>query len=244
MDPSDVYYSKISHIYREISDTRSKYIDSVDALARRTLSEFADRKFNWLDVGTGDGFRLGRLSSGINCVLTVVEPVRDFRDSIRKHSPGAVIHHSKVESFGQVPSKNFGFDFITCLWNVVGHSEDPQVFLDSLRRLVTQNGLVFIDLNNRLNVSRYGALRVARNLLVSRSWSWSKFRFPTSQDGGLSSTLTWIASPSEIAKLAVNAGFEIEQRFYVNYETGKISNLSWWSGQIVLVLKPSQVSEK
>lgn len=242
MDPSDVYYSKISHIYRKVSETRANYTDSVDTLLRRVISEFQEQKFTWLDVGSGDGFRLGKLSSGVNCDITAVEPVRDFRENIRKNCPRAAIHHLNVESFRPESSEFLGFDFVTCLWNVIGHSDDPQEFLHSLRRLVAQGGVVFVDVNNRLNVSRYGALRVARNILVARSWGWREFRFPTYQDGAMTSTLTWISSPSEISRMVVKAGFNVEKRLFVNYDTGKVSNRSWWSGQIVLVLRPSRVT--
>jgi hypothetical protein len=58
-----------------------------------------------------------------------------------------------------LPTDGEKFDVITCLWNVLGHVEGRAARIEGLSRmkaLLSPDGSLFIDVNNRHNSAAYG----------------------------------------------------------------------------------------
>ena len=77
----------------------------------------------------------------------------------------AVIWPLRAEELPEVEDR---FSVITCLWNVLGHVETNQKRLTALtrmRRLLSDDGVIFIDVNNRYNAVNYGVLPTIGRML-------------------------------------------------------------------------------
>jgi len=127
-----------------------------------------------------------------------------------------------------LPDSTDKFDVITCLWNVLGHLESHKTRQAALRKMshmLSPNGLIFVDVNNRYNARSYGLLK-------------SGFRFfydvilPSEANGDVS--FIWHVSersiqasghvfrPAEIETLLKEAGLRILERFVIDDKTGKL----------------------
>jgi 2-polyprenyl-3-methyl-5-hydroxy-6-metoxy-1,4-benzoquinol methylase len=240
---SHEFYKKISSEYSEISDLRKRYLQSIDSLIKPHVEQVVNQGANWLDVGSGDGKRLAQLCEGSEPKLTAVEPVEEFVTQIKHELPFAHVFKGTLEEYGN----SFGaqgpkFELITCLWNVIGHSTNPHTFLRSITDLLSDEGTLVFDVNNRLNIRQYGIRNVLRNIWKStQGHDWTAFRFSTPSPVGSFRTLTFLSSPREIKTQIKGAELEIQRKFFVTYGDGKVHQFGWWKGQMYFeVTKPIQ----
>ena len=95
----------------------------------------------------------------------------------------------------ELPEAEDRFSVITCLWNVLGHIETNQKRLAALarmRRLLSDDGVIFIDVNNRYNAVNYGVLPTVGRMLYD-------FIVPSETNGDAASHLAIRRATDSIA---------------------------------------------
>jgi 2-polyprenyl-3-methyl-5-hydroxy-6-metoxy-1,4-benzoquinol methylase len=229
-------YDALAVHYRAVSEARAAYLNAVERILIQRIPEDAS---SLLDVGAGDGHRTLRLAQARNISNVVLaEPSREMRALCRRQNTGAEIWPVRAEDLPDVESR---FSVITCLWNVLGHVEGREKRLAALRRmrvLLEDDGVIFIDLNNRYNAVNYGPLRTFGRMLYDAV-------IPSATNGDVH--VTWhvgngsihstshVFTPREIAGLLHDAGLIIKQRFVVDYRTGELRR-SVFAGQLLFEL--------
>ena len=112
------------------------------------------------------------------------------------------------------------------------------VALKNIAGLMSGDGILFLDVNNRYNVTHYGLMSVLRNIIKDifiSDDSNGDFDLNFNTEKGQIHTKVHIFSPSEIESLVKTAGFVILKRKIINYKTGRKSS-SVLGGQLVYKL--------
>jgi len=223
------YYSSIASSFRSISDSRSRYLNSVDDLVCAQLS--ATKLDSWLDVGTGDGHRLHKLMNTVvaNNVIGI-EPVESLALEARNLlGTRAKVIKTSLEDYRSLSYRNF--QLVTALWNIIGHSEHPEQFLSTAYEAVEKGGHLLFDANNRYNVRYYGFLSVLKNLIFDVLGLGQKGRFLLTSPSGKISTIVYIANPFEVRSMLRSIGATNIRVLYVDYTSGARANL--FTGQML-----------
>ena len=216
-------YDAFAPYYKAYSKTRRRYLQKIEDI----VIAHAGNVRSMLDVGAGDGSRALRVARLANIAQVVLlEPSA----GMRAHCPeGAEIWPCRISD---LPAAAPAFEFITCLWNVLGHLRDNQereLTLVRLRKLLAPGGAIFLDVCHRYNGAAYGwgrtFLRIGRD-----------FFNPSEKHGDV--VISWKAGEStiythghlfthmEIRSLCRFANLKIARRWVVSYETGKECRLS------------------
>lgn len=235
LDPVDAY-DRIAPVYASLAQQRRAYLDSIDRLIAARIPPGGR---SLLDVGAGDGARAARIAAAAGLPdLTLLEP----SGVMRSHCPAqANLWAMRAEDLGQ---RQGSFDVITCLWNVLGHILPAAARAEVLRqfaRLVSADGIVFLDLNHRYNARHYGALATAARFLRDRVSPGDRngdVRVSWDIEGHRVSTTGHVFKHREFSALSTAAGLRIEQRFIVDYASGQLRQ---WSceGNLLYVLSRS-----
>jgi len=235
LDPVDAY-DRIAPVYASLAQQRRAYLDSIDRLIGARIPPGGR---SLLDVGAGDGARAARIAAAAGLPdLTLLEP----SGVMRSHCPAqANLWAMRAEDLGQ---RQGSFDVITCLWNVLGHILPAAARAEVLRqfaRLVSADGIVFLDLNHRYNARHYGALATAARFLRDRVSPGDRngdVRVSWDIEGHRVSTTGHVFKHREFSALSTAAGLRIEQRFIVDYASGQLRQ---WSceGNLLYVLSRS-----
>jgi len=229
-------YDAIAPMYREYSKKRSKYLKAIDKLV---IDNIPDDAASLLDVGAGDGIR-GMLIAKEKKINYVV--LSDLSEEMVKKciklSPSE-IWHTYAEN---LPHSDKKFDVILCLWNVFGHIENREkriLALTKMAKLLSKNGEIFLDVNNRHNVTSYGWVRCSYRRIIDFIW-------PNEQRGD--AIFNWtignrvieskghLFTPQEINSIISICNLKIVKKFSVNYTNGLISK-SDIKGQLFFILK-------
>lgn len=230
------FYEVLAPYYREYCGTRSDYLAAVDRLVIENILPGAD---SLLDVGAGDGLRAERIAkaSGIS-VLVLVEPSVKMASYCQQRKATAV-WSVKAE---ELVVSDRRFDVIICLWNVLGHVPDNGGRLAALRRmcsLLTKDGRIFLDINNRYNARAYGwpitLGRVLHDLLIPSATNGDVI-FDWRVAGRLVQAHGHVFTPGEMARLISESGLTVERRFVIDYQTGKLRRLML-GGQLLFELR-------
>ena len=155
-------YDELAPSYGFVSAARDAYLRAVDEII---VSRIAGNANSLLDVGSADGHRAMRIakSARISNVI-LVEPSAGMRNLCLKNTSAEIWPHRAEE----LPETEDRFSVITCLWNVLGHVETNQKRLTALvkmRRLLSDDGVIFMDVNNRYNALNYGLLPTVGRML-------------------------------------------------------------------------------
>lgn len=229
-------YDAIAPLYAEYSEKYRNYLNAVDQMVIDRLTPGQ----RLLDVGSGDGRRLKKITGTCNIRDVVsVEPSLNMAEICRK-STGFNVHTvcgDELDSLNEAP-----FDVITALWNVFGHMADSSVRLATLERMkekLKPDGSIMLDVNNRHNQMAYGRWNVVKRRLVDAlafdetrgdahyNWEIAGQSFPASGH---------LFTPAEMQRLFDKTGLEVVERLSVNYATGAVS-LSPFNGQLFYLLK-------
>jgi len=235
LDPVDAY-DRIAPVYASLAQQRRAYLDSIDRLIGARIPPGGR---SLLDVGAGDGARAARIAAAAGLPdLTLLEP----SGVMRSHCPAQTnLWAMRAEDLRQ---RQGSFDVITCLWNVLGHILPAAARAEVLRqfaRLVSADGIVFLDLNHRYNARHYGALATAARFLRDRVSPGDRngdVRVSWDIEGHRVSTTGHVFKHREFSALSTAAGLRIEQRFIVDYASGQLRQ---WSceGNLLYVLSRS-----
>ncbi|MBT4763458.1 class I SAM-dependent methyltransferase [bacterium] len=231
MNKSDYLYDAMSSQYQNVSNKRRKYIFSINELIYKHCAGVVN---SYLDAGCGDGIRSSDIQKKIQPNKTVlIDSSIKMIELSRKNTKNSTCVHSSIEDF----TCDNKFDLITCLWNVFGHIESEEKRIKSLinlRKLLSNDGLLMIDINNRYNLY-YTYKEVLKNIFFSiqrkESNNWHTFDFNGKK------YQTYISSYFEMKRCIRNAGLDIVYKYGVDYEDGKLSSNYLTNGQVFFVLK-------
>ena len=207
------YYNEI-----DLSAEAEKSFRYLEAIDKLIISHVDYRPHGYLDLGCGDGSRGQRLIAALKPFSSVF--IDSSPEMIRK---AALLGEAEClnQSIAALRCKN-KYDLITCLWNVLGHIENKETRLKSLKKIrdsLTPKGLFFIDFNNRYNISHYGVFSVLRNLIKDLFTREGSGWFPLN-----SSSSVYIHNFIEARTLLQQAGFIIKKSYNINYKTGHQSS--------------------
>ena len=225
-------YDALAPYYREYAAKKTAYLNAVD---RFIVDNTPNNAQSLLDVGAGDGIRGMALAKqkGIADVVLCDYSV-EMVNRCRRLNPADVWHAAAEE----LPESNRRFDVIICLWNVLGHLENRNKRIEALmrmKRLLAENGVVFLDVNNRHNASAYGWIKVFGRIVVDAAWPDEK-RGDASYDWKIGEksfpAMGHLFTPVEIESIIKESGLNIKTRIAVDYNTGTCS-LSVLKGQLL-----------
>ncbi len=235
LSTADIYDALAPH-YREYSNNKTEYLKGVETFI---LNYIPNGSESLLDVGAGDGVRgmaLAREKGMSQTVLCDISP--EMVAQCKKLNPTDVWQSAAEE----LPDSPLGFDVILSLWNVLGHVENRSKRVQALtkmKKLLSEKGLIFFDVNNRHNASAYGWFKVMGRRIID-------FIYPSEKRGD--AEFNWkigdqvfpamghLFTPSEIEAIIHESGLEIIKRVSVNYTDGK-SHKSPYKGQLVYMLE-------
>ena len=233
MMSSSEYYDKMAASYGTLISQRNAFLLAVES----KIFEINSGRIvnNYLDVGCGNGIRSKRIMDGLKPGYSLL--IDESKEMIQVAS---FLENEKVQvkkcDFLAMKG-NTPFQVITCLWNVFGHLESKSLrlaFLKQMHALLAQNGLLFIDINNRYNVNQYGWLSVLKN------WMSDIFRLPEAGKFALQNegdiSFVYVHNPFEFDKLIADAGFSKIRKIYLDYSTGR-EVTSFFRGQTVYCIE-------
>lgn len=235
LDPVEAY-DRIAPEYTRVSEKRRNYLDAVDQLV---IANISTGSRSMLDVGSGDGRRARRIAQARSIKeLVLIEPSVAMQ---RANSSAAGFRTLRAEELSSLDSE---FDVITCLWNVLGHifpAASRARVLYEFARLVSPQGLIFMDVHHRYNLRHYGAVPTAKHFLHDcLRWSETNGDVTVAWDveGIRCTTRGHVFTDREFRSLVRAAGLKIEERFVVDYSTGACRRWSF-AGHLLYVLRPT-----
>jgi len=230
MKNSKEYYNSIASIYNVKSKERISYLNSIDELVIDKMRDYSN--LNYLDIGSGDGRRALKIKKNLNNISKL--SLLDDSDMMLN-----LIDDKKVKlynvSFFEFETKE-KYDLITCLWNVLGHfpSKTHRVeFFHKIERILSKNGILFIDVNNRYNISFYGFENVMNNLLKDKNNNEDNGIFYLGNEN--TATKVYIHNPFDIDKYLNGTSLKLIDTLFVNYDTGKVES-TFFEGQLLYIL--------
>jgi len=228
------YYNTINADYSQLSIERNAYIDSVNQIVLNESPGYVD---SWLDIGIGDGKRLNLLSKNIKAKnIIAVEPSPKMAATAKALlGQTAEVRQCTLEEYAV--DCNIRFNLITALWNVIGHTEDPFTFLKSAYSLLSEDGILIFDANNRFNASHYGPRNVLANIFRSftcKGDEHKRYRLPVENSSGLFTTV-YLATPFEVSRMIRGLKPTSQCIHYKSYSNG--SSKGPLTGQIIAVIK-------
>jgi SAM-dependent methyltransferase len=254
-------YDRLAAHYAELNRRRELYLHGVE---REIVSRIPKGSGSLLDVGAGDGSRALRIASELAIKrIVLAEPSQEMAgrskeqaevwpvraedlgpdaagETRRACGPGTAEDVRPPTTLSNTITKRF--DVITCLWNVLGHiptAEKRLLALTAIARLLAPQGRLFLDVNHRYNLRSYGILPTCAR--------WMRDLFSPSENNGdvLAnwraagiSTYGHVFTHGEVACLADEAGFDLEERRVIDYEDGRIRRFAF-QGNLLYVFRRS-----
>ncbi len=218
--PSDKFYTLFSRSYHEYSSGKVKYLNAVNSfIVKESISPKS-----MIDVGCGDGRRARKIADVLKINHLVMIDNSDGMIELAKNNLGVTVHKNDISDHGFIIGDRY--DLVTHLWNVLGHvpSSNRKTAVVNMSKLVTHNGYIYIDVNNRYNISHYGFISVCRNIfkdILKPNDVNGDFNLKVITPNGQIETIVHIFSPFEIEELIKSAGLKIEKRKIINYVSGK-----------------------
>ncbi|MFH1049244.1 MAG: methyltransferase domain-containing protein [Patescibacteria group bacterium] len=237
MDKSSIFYDKFAQSYSEYSKQKAIYLSAVN----KYIIANADKKAsNLIDIGCGDGFRVKNIAASLK-----IKNIFLLDNSVAMLSLCNKLHNAEIIP-QDISDKNFNlnkkFDIVLCLWNVVGHIIEPDArkrALKNIYKMMNNDSVLYIDVNNRYNIISYGLVSVIKNIIMDLFFfahMTGDFDLRIEKEGYFISTKVHIFNPFEIEKIFKEAGLKIIDRKIIDYSTGE-QKFSIFSGQLVYKLK-------
>ena len=240
IDRATHFYDYLAPHFAQLSNRRRAYLSAVEELI---ISQIPHSSRSLLDVGAGDGARASRIAHGAGIEnLVLLEPSPEMR----KNWPPSVEHWPIPAE--QLCDKQASFDVITCLWNVLGHISPAGNRAEVLRhcaRLLSPEGLLFVDVNYRYNARHYRIaptlLRMLHDLIhpnvkngdVTVRWNLEGSRYTTKGH---------VFTQREFRRMATSAGLTIVKQFTVDYDTGKLCRQQFTGNPLYVLRRADNAS--
>lgn len=226
---SPLYYNKLASEYKNVSKSRLNYLNAIDTLIVKNSKLVK----SYLDVGAGDGRRSIKIAEKVRAKKSIL------LDNSHEISKGISNFQGAEFFFGTIEDldNSIKFDLITCLWNVLGHvgdSDNRMSFFKNVKRLLSKNGTCILDVNNRYNMTHYGANNVAENLRKDIQKEERSGYFKLSIDSV--NTEVYTHAPFEIEKLLAQTGLMVKELLYVDYDSGELKD-SCFEGQLLYLIE-------
>ena len=229
MKNSKEYYNSIANTYSAQANERLPYLNAIEGLVIEKM-KFCSNS-NYLDIGSGDGRRALKIANTLKpSKLSLV----DDSDGMLKllDDKNVILHEISFFEF----NSDEKYDLITCLWNVLGHFPSKKhrlEFFHKIESLLTKDGILFFDVNNRYNISFYGFENVMNNLVNDRSDNDDNGWFSLGNENA--ATRVYIHNPFDIDEYLEGTSLKLIDTLYVNYETGKLEK-TFFEGQLFYVI--------
>lgn len=240
MDHSDKLYTQLSPHYRSYSQKRSAYINAINQIIIKECSYLVLNKKNLIDFGSGDGIRSSELHKKLKTKNLIL--IDSNKDMIQKCLKIKNAKTKKIDISKNEISFNNKSDIALCLWNVLGHIETPNkryVALKNIAKIMNENSYLFLDINNRNNISSYG-LKAIRNILIDKfsnkkSFENIDFYIHVNNNYKLKAKVH-LFKYNEIDDYINKLNMKIVRKYYIDYKTGAIKKF-FFQGQILYVIK-------
>lgn len=229
---SEEFYAKNYGYYEDARSRKSSYMKAADSLVVDNIE-----RGPVLDVGCGDGLRALSLAGKYKSDIVGMDNCVEMVEMANRNGIQAVLHEDIValsdETIGRFRGK---FGTIFCLWNVLGHIihvEDRGKAMRGIVEFLADDGVLFVDVNNRFNIHQYGFFRCLRNAIIGIFQKEKGiFVLPIND----SMTQVYLSSKTEFVDLLNGSGLRIDRLAYVNYQNGEIEKKSW-HGQLFAVCR-------
>jgi len=241
MTSSIKFYNKFAPYFDHYSAKKNLYINSIDKLI---LNNLPTPKNKIIDIGCGDGQRGKRLLKNIKgaSLLMIDNSPNMLALSNKLKTDRINVMRADISGIDAQNIINDKFNIVLCLWNVLGHiptSKKRLTALNNMRNLLTPNGRIYIDVNNRYNIIQYGLKNVIINIIKDIYKTRSEngdFNFTIKASPHLKlNTKSHIFAPAEITNLIKQAKLNILKKISVNYSNGAIEK-SILKGQLFYIL--------
>ena len=220
---SEKLYDVFAGSYLGYSESRKAYLTSVDDI----ICETAGNRKRYMDIGAGDGRRSMYIADKVRAEEIVLLDSSETMLSKAREEQRVRKKIASITNYSSIRE----FDLVTCLWNVLGHiptRELRQEALLRIQKLLSDGGLLAMDVNNRYNVAQYGLRAVFKNMWNDVCWQPTRGMFPLVL-GGCTSQV-YIHSPFELTIAAAKCGLKLRRKYYVHYCDGSIRK-GFLSGQ-------------
>ena len=216
MTSSHKYYDVLARDYDSVSNVREKYLRSVDDYLKTAIDCKKPRSL--LDIGSGDGKRINKLTGNRNIDVWVLENSEVMSKMLTELFEPDRIINIDIQDLHDI-SKNF--EMVTALWNVFGHISEIDDVFTQIKNKLTKDGVLVFDVNNPLDASEYGLISVIRNI-----WKLHvrKQNLSFNLVCGDVSTELFFRPLKKYQNLLKQAGFSRIVVCYVNYDSGKRTN--------------------
>jgi SAM-dependent methyltransferase len=237
--PISNIYDALAPYYREYARKKTVYLNAVD---RFILDNMPGDAESLLDVGAGDGVRGMALANQKGIKYVVLSDLSaEMAARCRELNP-ADVWHAAAEKLPEVERR---FDIIICLWNVLGHIENRAGRVEALtgmRRLLSDKGNIFFDVNNRHNTSAYGWWKVFGRICIDTIQPDEK-RGDATFDWKIGNesipAMGHLFTPAEIEGIIKDSGLLIKTKIAVDYHNGLLST-QLLKGQLLYQLVKSE----
>jgi len=235
MHSSDIFYTKFANFYADYAASKAKYLSAVDDFIITEIG-LPD---NIIDIGSGDGKRAKQIADILGIKdLTFLDNSAGMIDLANKIRGVKIIQANIADSNFRADRE---YKTVLCLWNVFGHipsAESRKIALNNLVKLTANDGLIFLDVNNRYNLLQYGVKSAFKNIfkdiLLPKDLN-GDFKLKFNIAGELIQTNVHIFNPFEIQHLIKSAGLKILKRQIINYKSGE-KDKNIFEGQLVYKL--------
>lgn len=229
MKNSKEYYNSIANLYSVQSNERLSYLNTIDDLVVEKMKSYSN--LNYLDIGSGDGRRALKIAKNLSPIrLSLLDDSAAMLKLLDDKE--VIIHEVSFLEFNTSEK----YDFISCLWNVLGHfpSRNHRIeFFHKIENLLSKKGVLILDVNNRYNISYYGFENVMNNVMKDRNNVEDNGWFSLGDTH--SATKVYIHNPFDIVEYIEETSLQILDTFYINYETGKLEK-TFFEGQLLYVI--------
>lgn len=231
---SKEFYDSFSSNYLDYSKQRKYYLQKIDQL----LFEIGKGAISMIDIGCGYGDRSCRLarSLGIKKVTLVDNSFLMLQHCFSERNEQII---SDITSRDFIINKKY--DMVLCLWNVLGHIDTREkriIALKNMKNLLTENGKLCIDVNNRYNISEYGVFSVIKNICKDIFISVNEtgnFLLKVKNNNVILQTRVHIFTVHEMISLFKKSGLKVVQRKVINYQNGEEKSFLF-QGQLFFIL--------
>lgn len=238
MIKSEILYDRLAPYFSLYSKRKQLYLNSTDKIILRLTSKGGG---SILDVGAGDGIRGNNIFKKLKFKSIIFMDSSSKMAYLCRKRFKKNVYKLDVSSSG-ISVVRERFDIILCLWNVLGHMSTPKKRLKALinmKKLLKNNGKIFIDVSNRYNIAYYGWLNVLTNMikdLIFHSERNGEFAYNLRINKLVSiPSSNHFFTPYEMKTLIEKAGLSIDRQLYVNYSTGLIES-TFLKGSLFYVL--------